>query len=118
MSIQRWDIYTDFAGSLYEDKHPTGKWVTHDDHVAEVERLDRHRDELSADRHRHLLEIRALDAETERLRALVRELADDLEARIKAEYGHALRYKHMRLGYGAEMSLVREARAALEGDDG
>ena len=39
MSIQRWDIYTDFAGSLYEDKHPTGKWVTHDDHVAEVERL-------------------------------------------------------------------------------
>ena len=38
MSIQRWDIYTDFAGSLHEDKHPTGKWVTHDDHAAEVER--------------------------------------------------------------------------------
>ena len=39
MSIQRWDIYTDFAGSPHEDKHPTGKWVTHDDHAAEVERL-------------------------------------------------------------------------------
>ena len=114
MSIERCNPRFEYETGLTMEAHPEGECVWYDDHVAEVERLDRHRDELSADRHRHLLEIRALDAETERLRALVRELADDLEARIKAEYGHALQYKHIRLGYGAEMSLVREARAALE----
>ena len=38
----------------------------------EIRRLHQHRDELSADRHRHLLEIRRLDAEVERLRAGVK----------------------------------------------
>lgn len=49
---------------------------------AEVERLNRHRDELSADRHRHLLEIRALDAEVERLQHAESVLSDMLNRQI------------------------------------
>ena len=86
---------------------PDGRWVEHEDHLAVVKRLEMDVKYESEKR-------REAVAEINRLRALVRELADDLEARIKAEYGHALQYKHIRLGYGAEMSLVREARAALE----
>ena len=50
---------------------------------AEVARLNQHRDELSADKHRHLLEIRRLDAKVERLRAALREVteyADDMNS--------------------------------------
>ena len=89
MSVPFWKpAVTDFGIKWVLD--PDGKWAERQDHVAEVkrmraleievERLNRHRDELSADRHRHLLEIRALDAEAERLRAVLEAEVERLTA--------------------------------------
>ena len=52
--------------------------------------------------------------EIERLRALVTELADDLEAKIKARYPEAWReYPSEQRRYERDMELVRRARAAV-----
>ena len=60
--------------------------------------------------------IEDLEAENNRLRALVRELADDLEQRIWNEYKDTFYYPVMERRFDRDMRIVREARAALEGE--
>lgn len=55
------------------------EYIRASDHQAEVERLNRHRDELAADKHRLLLEIRGLDEEVERLREALQAMFDEYE---------------------------------------
>ena len=59
--------------------------------------------------------VSALRAENDHLRALVRELADDLEQRIEQEYAGTLDYPVMKRKHERDITVVREARAALEG---
>jgi hypothetical protein len=52
--------------------------------------------------------------EIERLRALAKELADDLEAEIDAHYAKTKDYPSELRRYERDMDSVRRARAALE----
>jgi len=60
--------------------------------------------------------IEDLEAENNRLRAIVRGLAGDLQAHIDERYARARDYPDMKRKYQRDMRIVREARAALEGD--
>lgn len=55
--------------------------------------------------------------EIRRLRALVDELADDLEVRIEHEYSGTLDFPDMKRKYDLNIAVVREARKALEDND-
>jgi hypothetical protein len=53
--------------------------------------------------------------EIERLRALVKDLADDLEAELRGHYGPVLDYPSERRRFERDMDNVYKARRALEG---
>jgi hypothetical protein len=54
--------------------------------------------------------IKALSAENERLRALVEELADDLEVEVRDRWGYDERLAHK---LKRDMDVINRARAAL-----
>jgi hypothetical protein len=56
-----------------------------------------------------------LRAENERLRTLVKDLADDLEAELKGHYGPVMDYPSERRRFERDMANVYEARRAMEG---
>jgi hypothetical protein len=58
---------------------------------------------------------RRYTAEVERLRALVKALADDLEAELKGHYGPVMDYPSEQRRFERDMANVYEARRALEG---
>ena len=76
-----------------------------------VEQLRAHReDDLSL-----LLSVHEAAAEIERLRALVKDLADDLEAELNGHYPPEIRaYPSEQRRYERDMANVYEARRALE----
>jgi len=60
-------------------------------------------------------EVKQLRAEIERLRALVKDLADDLEAELNGHYPPEVRaYPSEQRRYERDMANVYEARRALE----
>lgn len=62
-------------------------------------------------------EIKKLRAENARLRALVKDLADDLESELKAHYDGTLQYPGERRRFERDMDSVYRARAALAAKD-
>lgn len=86
------------------------EYVRADLHEAEVERQAAIRKEALRDNREKTNEIR-------RLRALVDELADDLEVRIEHEYSGTLDFPDMKRKYDLNIAVVREARKALEDND-
>lgn len=65
------------------------------------------------ERNMHLEKVCAQGQEIERLRTLLKECADDLEAELNARYDKTLDYPSQRLKYDRDMTPVREARSAL-----
>ena len=54
-----------------------------------------------------------LQAEIERLRAALKECADDLEAELNGRYANTLDYPSQRIKYDRDMTSVRAARTLL-----
>jgi len=58
--------------------------------------------------------LRAQDAEIERLKALVKELADELDVLVEARYSGTKGYPSEQRRYERDIEPVKRARAALE----
>jgi hypothetical protein len=63
------------------------------------------------------LVIEAAD-EIEKLRALLKECADELADQVEGQYAKTKDHPAMKRRYDRDMQLVRDARAALEGQRG
>jgi hypothetical protein len=59
-------------------------------------------------------ELQQLLAEVERLRALVKSLADDLEAELRGHYGPVMNYPSEKRRFERDMASVYDARRMLD----
>jgi hypothetical protein len=77
---------------------------------AEIERLRAQLDDAAK-------EVVAHQEENERLRSLIKDLADDLENEIRDRYRGMLEYPSMLRRFERDMGNVYEAHRVLEGDE-
>lgn len=75
-------------------------------------------DKLMHERLNHCLRAEAAEAESARLRVLLKDCADDLEEWVKAEYASRMHYPSEVLKMTRDMDNVNRARAALKAEGG